>query len=338
MTVAHKKPGSVTRPVARAAALAVRFPGPGRVELEHTPLRAAADDDVVIAVHHSAISTGTEKLLYTGRMPWFPGLAWPLVPGYEAVGECISAGPGSGRRPGDWLFVPGGQCHEQAADVFGAASSELVTQGARTVVVPREIGAEGALLALAATARHALRGGPCAGPDLVVGHGVLGRLLVRLSQALGAPIPTVWELDPGRANDPGHARAVDPADDPRRDHRWVVDASGDSRVLDALMPRLARGATVTLAGFYAEPVQFAFAPAFGREPVIRVAAEWRPEDLGDVAAMLSDGRLSLAGLITHRRPAEEAGAAYEQAFTDAACLKMVLDWRAAPGESETQHA
>ncbi|NCX43830.1 MAG: chlorophyll synthesis pathway protein BchC, partial [Betaproteobacteria bacterium] len=31
-------------------------------------------------------------------------------------------------------------------------------------------------------------------------------------------------------------------------------------------------------------------------------------------------------LITHRMPAQQANLAYETAFTDPSCLKMVLDW------------
>jgi 3-hydroxyethyl bacteriochlorophyllide a dehydrogenase len=46
-----------------------------------------------------------------------------------------------------------------------------------------------------------------------------------------------------------------------------------------------------------------------------------------VNALLADGRLSLDGLITHRQAAEAAPDAYRTAFTDAACLKMILDWR-----------
>ena len=61
------------------------------------------------------------------------------------------------------------------------------------------LGAEGALLALAATARHAMAGTWTRRvPDLIVGHGVLGRLLARLTIAAGAPAPTVWEIDAAR--------------------------------------------------------------------------------------------------------------------------------------------
>ncbi len=64
--------------------------------------------------------------------------------------------------------------------------------------IDRSHGAQGALLALAATARHAMAGLDKAVPDLIVGHGVLGRLLARLTVAAGAPAPTVWEIDPTR--------------------------------------------------------------------------------------------------------------------------------------------
>ena len=33
---------------------------------------------------------------------------------------------------------------------------------------------------------------------------------------------------------------------------------------------------MVLAGFYAEPVRFAFPPAFMREARLRIAAEWKP--------------------------------------------------------------
>ncbi len=53
-------------------------------------------------------------------------------------------------------------------------------------------------MALAATARHAIAGFGTALPDLIVGHGVLGRLLARLTLAAGGTPPTVWELNPRR--------------------------------------------------------------------------------------------------------------------------------------------
>ena len=104
--------------------------------------------------------------------------------------------------------------------------------------------------------------------------------------------------------------------------------SGDSRILDTLIGRLAPGGEIVLAGFYSEPLSFAFPAAFMREARIRVAAEWRDADITAVKALIDSGRLDLGGLITHRQEATEAVQAYRTAFTDPSCLKMILDWRA----------
>jgi 3-hydroxyethyl bacteriochlorophyllide a dehydrogenase len=120
---------------------------------------------------------------------------------------------------------------------------------------------------------------------------------------------------------------VDPKDDDRRDYRAIYDVSGDASLLDSLIARLAPGGEIVLAGFYSQPLSFAFPPAFMRRARIRIAAEWRPDDLAAVSALIGQGALSLDGLITHCQAADAAEKAYPTAFDDPACLKMVLDWR-----------
>jgi 3-hydroxyethyl bacteriochlorophyllide a dehydrogenase len=124
-------------------------------------------------------------------------------------------------------------------------------------------------------------------------------------------------------------RVCHPEDDARRAYATVYDVSGDSQILAQLLDRLAPQGEIVLAGFYSEPLSLPFVPAFLREASIRVAAEWQPQDLLTVQQHIAAGRLSLDGLITHRQPAIAAADAYRQAFADADCLKMVLDWRQA---------
>ena len=81
-----------------------------------------------------------------------------------------------------------------------------------------------------------------------------------------------------------------------------------------------------LAGFYTEPLSFAFPPAFMKEARFRVAAEWTPSDLIATRALVEGGALSLSGLITHESPVSDAPSAYRTAFNDPACLKMILNW------------
>jgi 3-hydroxyethyl bacteriochlorophyllide a dehydrogenase len=311
---------------------AVILSGPKDLSLGELLLTGPAAGDVVVQIAHSGISTGTEKLFWSGTMPPFPGMGYPLVPGYEAAGEVVDAGRDSGFRVGDHVFVPGANCFE-ATDagpvrgLFGAASQLLVTPGARVTRIDSALGAQGALLALAATARHALAGFDRALPDLIVGHGVLGRLLARLTVAAGAPAPTVWETNTARHAGAVGYQVVLPENDPRRDYSAIYDASGAADLLNSLIGRIKKGGEVVLAGFYTAPISFAFPPAFMKEARFRIAAEWTSEDMVATRQLVESGALSLGGLITHTRPAAQATTAYEAAFTDPDCLKMILDWK-----------
>jgi 3-hydroxyethyl bacteriochlorophyllide a dehydrogenase len=259
-------------------------------------------------------------------MPHFPGMGYPLVPGYEAVGRVVAAGDRAGREVGELVFVPGARCFGEVRSLFGASASRLVIPSERAIPLDERLGEHAVLLALAATAHHAMFAADAALPDLIVGHGVLGRLLARLTLAAGHAAPVVWERDPGRRGGGRGYEVLDPDEDPRRDYRAVYDVSGDATILDTLIARLAPGGEIVLAGFYATPLSFAFPPAFMREARLRVAAQWQDSDLVAVRDLCVVGRLSLADLITHHEPAGRAASAYRTAFDDPACLKMVLDW------------
>ncbi len=310
-------------------ATAVVLTGPEDLALSRLPLDAAGPGDVVVDIEWSGISTGTERLLYTGTMPHFPGMGYPLVPGYESVGRIAVGGGGFGGQVGDRVFVPGARCFGDVRGLFGGAASRVVVPAGRVTAFNERLGEHGVLLALAATARHALALPGVALPDLIIGHGVLGRMLARLAVLSGAR-PVVWERNPARAEGAEGYDVVDPAADDRRDYRAIYDVSGDAGLLDTLIGRLAPGGEVVLAGFYSDRLSFAFPPAFMREARIRIAAQWAPADLAAVAALAGSGELSLDGLITHRNAAGDAAQAYRTAFNDAACLKMILDWRACP--------
>ena len=304
---------------------------PEHLMLSRLDLTPPADDDVVVDIEFSGISTGTEKLLWNGRMPTFPGMGYPLVPGYESVGHIIEAGPRAKHRVGERVFVPGARCYGEVRGLFGGAASRVVVSDSRITEVSDTLGDKSVLLALAATAYHAVSGAgqrdPIVPPDLIVGHGVLGRLLARMVVVAGFKPPTVWETNPARVAGSEGYPVIRPEDDPRRDYRAIYDVSGDSKILDSLVMRLAPGGEIVLAGFYTEPLNFAFAPAFMREAQIRCAAEFKRPDLLAVKQLAETGVLSLDGLITHHAEPMQADAAYRTAFGDPGCLKMVLDWR-----------
>ena len=321
---------------------AIVFSRPGRLERRALRLDTPAEGELLVEVDASGISTGTEKLLWRGTMPSFPGLGYPLVPGYEAVGTVRGSGPGCALALGTRVFVPGtSRWTDEVRGLFGASASHLLVAESRVTPIGDLASERGVLLALAATAmhtltarlRHARPGVPVAladlaavAPELIVGHGVLGRLLARIVLAVGAPAPLVWDNRAARREGGRGYEVVDPADDAAAPRDRITDVSGAGQLLDTLIGKLARGGHLVLGGFYDAPLSFAFPPAFLREASLSVAAEWAPEDLALTLALVEAGALDLDGLVSHERPADEADAAYVQAFDDPDCLKMILHW------------
>lgn len=295
------------------------------MELRDMQLTPAVEDEARVNVLWSGISTGTEKLLWEGTMPEFPGMGYPLVPGYEAVGRIEAAPDASRFAPGDLVFVPGANCFAGARGLFGANARAVSVPAERLIPLPEKVGRNGVLLALAATAYHAIMLNDKTLPDLIIGHGVLGRLLARLTAAMDGEAPTVWENNAARAQAADY-EILSEATDKRRDYKSIIDASGDPRILNTAVSRLARNGEVTLAGFYAEPLSLTFPPAFMKQARFRIAAEFEPSDIYAVLDLMSDGHLSLDGLITHVAPVGDVAGSYEQAFSDPEVLKMIFEW------------
>ena len=312
-------------------AQAIVFDAPQQLSVQTLELKAFEASDLEVEVTFSGISTGTERLLWDGSMPPFPGLGYPLVPGYETVGTVVRAGEATQVALGASVFVPGSYSFQGVRNIFGGAGSKLIVPQDRVVQVSSDLGPRSVLLALAATCYHTVALGgarnPIVAPDLIVGHGVMGRLLARIALALGLPAPTVWETQPARREGATGYSVVHPEEDSRKNYTAIYDVSGDASLLNGLIGRLAPGGEVVLAGFYKHDLSFAFAPAFMREAQIRVAAQWKKHDLLAVTALVESGALSLDGLITHTFSASRARQAYEVAFGDPQCLKMMLDWR-----------
>ena len=106
--------------------IAVVLKQPEQVELSRLALTPPTAQDVVVDVGWSGVSTGTERLLWSGRMPAFPGMGYPLVPGYESVGRVVEAGAETELSCDQLVFVPGAKCFGEVRGLFGASASRLV--------------------------------------------------------------------------------------------------------------------------------------------------------------------------------------------------------------------
>ena len=88
------------------------FVAPGQVELREEPIPRLAADQVLIQTRVSAISAGTEMLLYRGQLPrddisqndpFSSGLKYPTPYGYACVGRVEDVGSSVHRRLQDCL-------------------------------------------------------------------------------------------------------------------------------------------------------------------------------------------------------------------------------------------
>ena len=305
---------------------AVVIESPKELKLSRLVLDEPKPDDVVVEIEWSGISTGTEKLLWNGTMPHFPGMGYPLVPGYESVGRVIEAGAKASIAVGQRVFVPGAKCFGDVKGLFGGAASHVVVPSGRVTPLSEQIGREGVLLALAATAYHVTQGNVHKQPDLIIGHGVVGRLIARIAVMLGHQ-PVVWEVNADRMSGAKGYQVIHPDSDAKKDYARICDASGQAQVLNQLISRLKHGGEIILAGFYDNDIAFQFAPAFMREAKLRIASQWDPSDLSAVKNCIDAGLLSLDDLITHHRSSAQIDDVYRTAFEDARCLKMIVDWR-----------
>mgnify|MGYP003327269971 CR=1 FL=1 len=117
--------------------------------------------------------------------------------------------------------------------------------------------------------------------------------------------------------------------DQKKDYGSIYEASGDAMLLDSLIGRIRKGGEIVLTGFYSQNINFAFPAAFMKEVRLRVSAEFNSEDVSVTRSLIEAGNLSLRNLVTNTEPAKNVSKAYDNAFNDPKCLKMVLDWRKA---------
>ena len=249
------------------------------------------------------------------RMPAFPGMGYPLVPGYESVGRVVEAG----RACRAARSATASSCRAPTASATCAACSAARRRASwcRASAWCRSTkrwANSAMLLALAATAYHAVSGG---GKRATSGAARPDRRPRRARPPAGAPERGRrlhrhrWSGRPTRSVRQGAEgyTVLHPDDDPRRDYRAIYDVSGDAAILDTLIAppgagrrdrarRLLQRARVLLlrAGLHAR----------GADPRRRRMAAPRPA--GREAELIESGVLSLDGLITHHDEAAHADA------------------------------
>lgn len=181
-----------------SASAALWYLGGGRAEIRSAPSPQLATGEVLVRTAWSAISRGTERLVFQGRVPASEHhrmrgphqegtFAFPIKYGYALVGEIVA---GDSHRTGEHVFVL--HPHQSVCAVAGKDAHP----------VPKGVPLRRATLAAnTETALNAVwdaRVGP-GDKVLIVGGGVLGLLIARIAAGIPGTIVTVCDTDSVRA-------------------------------------------------------------------------------------------------------------------------------------------
>lgn len=156
------------------------FSAPGKIEIRQQLLAELQANEVLVKTECSALSAGTEMLVYRGQIPtdialdtslenFQQSLCYPLQYGYAAVGRVLQAGP---LVDTSWLG--------KRVFAFQAHASHFIANPATLIPLPDDIEAEAAVfLANMETAVNLVQdGNPALGEKVaVIGQGIVGLLL-----------------------------------------------------------------------------------------------------------------------------------------------------------------
>lgn len=313
---------------------AVVIRAPMQFALEQVSLVPLGAADVFVRTIITSISRGTEKMIVSGALPPGSPFAFPLVPGYETVGVVTAVGPeADAALLGAVVYIGGGFCYRGVNAALGGQSSGLIVPGARVLPLGQISIEAGVLLALLATAVHAVErvsAGYLAGKTVaVLGNGSLGRLLAAVVRREQPGRLIVTETSPERY-ETAHPDADDAlliADDTVLPGGVdvLIDATGSMAALGAAITPLKPGGDVIVAGYY-QRLDFDYMSLFFKEPRLHIASQFGPPDLLTARDLLASGIVDPSRLLTHHFGFTDIEAAYAAAFGDPACVKVVVHW------------
>jgi 2-desacetyl-2-hydroxyethyl bacteriochlorophyllide A dehydrogenase len=321
--------------------LSVYFTGPYQVSVQEEPLPSPVDDQVVVQTLISAISPGTELLIYRGQAPTdipvdetIPGLVgdfgFPLKYGYAVVGRVIA-----------WGADVAPEWRNRLVFAFHPHESHFVTFPAQlTPVSPGMSPEEAAFLPNMETAVNFLMDGqPLVGEQVAVfGQGVVGLLttalltrfpLTRLVTLDRYPLRRGKSLEMGAhaSLDPTAPDVLDQASSLVQKARFYSGAdltyelSGDPGALDQAIAVTGFNGRVIIGSWYGQKrVDLDLGGRFHRNRVRLISSQvstiapewsgrWTKARRLDVARQMLQ-QVNPTQLITHRFPIEQASRAY----------------------------
>lgn len=340
-------------------ARAIHHVAPGKVAVGHASLRALEADEVLIRALYSAISAGTESLVFEGRFPrqlaldgrigsLRCGASYPFAYGYTLVGEIVDAGARVDRA---WL--------QRRVFAFHPHQDYAVVPMSDVVAIPDGIEPLAALFLpnTESAVSFVLDAGPRLGERAIVfGQGVVGLLTIALLAQF--PLELLASADPiahrrERSLALGAHCSIDPLDPAQfaalrerlfadRDDDGVdfaIELSGNASALNQAIELAGYDARIVVASWYgAEPAAIDLGGHFHRRRIALLASQvsriapglsgrWTARRRLD-AAWRAIARIGPQRFVTHHFRFEDCQRAFERVGArDDGVLQVVFEYR-----------
>ena len=322
------------------------FPRPLEATIGRVEVRDPQAGELLTRTRITGVSTGTETRVYSGNQV---GSTFPLIPGYENIGEVIAAGSDTQVPVGQRMFVrthlydpaPYSRC-------WGSQVSHSLTNEKGLVLIPDAVPDEDAIYAkVAAISLHGVKRARVQADDwvVVVGLGIIGHLVVQHAVARGARVIAVdmardrLELaDQAGASatiDAGASDAVEQAHEITGGGANVAfDATGIASVLQKTAGYLRepawdddaeRPGRLVLQGSPEDPISLDYDDLFRRETNLIIPRDCTTLDLVDSLSLMASGDLKPGIIASSRFSFRECANVYPR-LVNRDLMRVLFDW------------
>lgn len=333
-------------------AKAIVFERPKRAVVKEIRLAGVDEETTVVETKYSGISSGTEMKVYQGITGSLDGGLWyPLIPGYEEVGEVVHVGKSvKGIKVGDRVMANEVRVYPDHCSAWGGQAGYAI-KNPETSPAPQDACAripdnvtyqEAVVACLACVAKKGIdKTGINKGETvLVIGMGNIGLSALQIAKIYGAGKVIAMDVRENRLNlakeytgflingsvSTPERVLMDMNDGELAD--LVFECSGNSKVVPELYRYVRQGGRIHLQGDYPEPIVITpYFHWFGKDMSISLTCASDHGSKETVLRWISEGKFDARSLYTKEYFVDDAPKAYRDLEKNRHdILKILFKW------------
>jgi len=321
------------------------FTGPFQVELGEIDVPNPQGAELLIKTLYTGVSTGTETRVLSGKQS---GSEFPLIPGYENIGEVVEAGKDATLKPGDIVFNMGSKFTADYCRSWGAQQEYSIVEQGEAFLVPAGTDPKDAVYGhVGAIAYRGITRAKVSDKDTVaiVGQGLIGHLAVQSAKSFGAKVIGI-DMDPVRlelAKAAGADFVINAKEENVKDKVFeysdggvdvAVDVTGIAKTIPGTCdlvrpmpwaPPYPDAPRILILGSYTDPIVLDYDPLFFNEVDIHFTRDMRADDLKKVLQLIAEKKIQPGVLNAKVYPVNDAAKAYKE-LVDQKLMRILFQW------------